>query len=288
MTLYVNEEKIERSLIETEVNRLRPDYQRLFKDQARQEQEQQLAEWARENIIEATLFRQQARKAFPQIEPQEIQNALQELLQQEHQEGPLHQRVHAGAEEQDKLYAEIADQIRHEKLYSQITNTIRQPSEKQIRQYYDQHLSDRFTIPEMIHAAHIVKHPNAAESKEQQYEQMCQMKEQLDSGVPFEDLAREHSDCPDSAGDLGFFARGKMVPDFEEVVFNLQPGSYSDVFETQFGWHVAKVIEKHPAIACPLEQVRDVIVQDLTRQAGEKAIEQFFDAQKKTAIIQER
>ena len=288
MTLYVNEEKIESTLIETEVNRLRPDYQRVFTNQSEQEQEKQLTDWARENIIEATLFRQHTRQAFPQIEPQEIQNVLQQLLQQEHQDGPLHQRLHAGSQEQDKLYDEIADQIRHKKLHSQITDTIQKPSEKQIRQYYEQHLTDRFTIPEMVHAAHIVKHPNANEPKEQQYQQMCQFKEQLDSGVPFEDLARENSDCPENAGDLGFFARGKMVPAFEEVVFNLQPGSYSDVFETEFGWHIAKVIEKRPPIPCPLEHVREVIIQELTKQAQEKALERFFDAQKRMALIEER
>ena len=288
MALYVNEEKIENTLIETEVNRLQPDYQQVFKDQPKQEQEKQLTEWAYENIIEAVLFRQHARKAFPQIDPQEIHNTLQQLLQREGQDGPLHQRLLSGPEEQDKLYDEIADQIRHEKLRAQITDTVRKPSDKQIRKYYDQHLIDRFTIPEMVHAAHMVKHPNAEESKEQQHQKMCQVKQQLDSGVPFEDLAAAHSDCPDSAGDLGFFARGKMVPAFEEIVFNLQPGSYSDVFETEFGWHIAKVIEKRPSIPCPLKQVRDVIVQDLTRQAEEKTLEQFLDAKKENANIEER
>jgi parvulin-like peptidyl-prolyl isomerase len=288
MTLYVNEEKIENTLIEAEINHLRPNYQQVFKNQPEQEQEKQLAEWARENIIEATLFRQQARKAFPQIAPQEIQNILQQLLQREGQDGPLHQRLQAGAQEQQGLHDEIADQIRHERLQSQIMRTIPQPSQKQIRQYYDQHLADRFTIPEIVHAAHIVKHPNADESKEQQYQQMCEIKEKLDSGVPFEELAEANSDCPDSAGDLGFFARGKMVPTFEEVVFNLKPGSYSDVFETEFGWHIAKVVEKRSPIPCSLEQVREVIVQDLARQAQEKALEQFLDAQKKKAHIEER
>ena len=288
MALYVNEEKVENTLIASEMDRLRPDYQQVFKDQSKQEQEKQLTEWARENVIEATLFRQHARIAFPQIHTQEIQNTLQQLLQQEHQDGPLHQRLQAGDQEQIKLHDEISNQIRHEKLRAQITDTVRKPSDKQIRKYYDQHLADRFTISEMVHASQIVKHPNADESKEQQYQQMCQIKEQLDSGVPFEDLAKEHSDCPDSGGDLGLFARGKMVPAFEDVVFNLAPASYSDVFETEFGWHIAKAIEKRPSIPCSLEQVKDVIVQDLTRQAEEKALEQFLDGLKEKADIEER
>jgi uncharacterized protein len=287
-SLYVNGEEIESAIIEDEVSRLRPQYQQVFADQPKQEQEKQLSEWARENIIEAALYRQQARKYFPQIESQEIQTILEQLLQREGQDGTLHQRLRAGTQEKQKLQDEIADQIRHERLQSQIAKTIHQPSEKEIRRYYDQHLADRFTISQMVHAAHIVKHPNADNSKEQQYRQMCEIKEKLDQGVPFEQLAKENSDCPDSAGDLGFFARGRMVPVFEEVVFNLKPGTYSDVFETEFGWHIAKVIEKRPPIPCSLEQVREVIIEDLTRQAQEKALEQFLDAQKEKAHIEER
>jgi parvulin-like peptidyl-prolyl isomerase len=288
MALYVNEEKIESTLIASEMDRLRPDYQQVFKNQSTQEQEKQLADWARENIIEATLFRQQARETFPEIELKEIQNSLQQLLEHEGQDGTLYQRLQAGVQEQQKLHAEIADQIRHERLHSQITNNIQQPSEKQIRKYYDLHLTDRFTIPEMVHAAHIVKHPNADESKEQQHQQMCQIKEKLDSGTPFEELAEANSDCPDSGGDLGFFARGKMVPAFEEIAFNLEPGSYSNVFETEFGWHITKVIEKHPPAPCSLEKVREVIVRDLTREAEEKVIEQFLDTLKEKGHIEER
>lgn len=288
MTLYVNEEKIENSQIEAEINRLRPDYRQVFETQPAEEQEKQLAKWARENIIEAVLFRQEAKKAFPQIDPQEVQTVLQQLLERDAEDGPLHQQVQAGAEEQRKIHDMIADQIRRKKLHSQITSKILRPSEKEIHNYYDQHLADRFTIPEMVHAAHIVKHPNTGESKDQQYQQMCQIKDKLDSDVPFEELAKEHSDCPDTAGDLGFFARGKMVPAFEDVVFSLHPGSYSNIFESEFGWHIAKVIEKRPSIPCSLDQVREVIVRDLTQQAGEKVLEQFLDAQKEKACIEER
>ena len=288
MTLYVNEEKVESTLIEAEVNRLRPSYQQVFEAQPKDEQEKQLTQWARENIIEAALFRQEAQKAFPQIDPRQTENTLRQLLEQEGQDGPLHQRLQAESDDLHKLHDEIADQIRQENLYSKITAGIAQPSEKEIHKYYDQHRGDRFTIPEMVHAAHIVKHSNADESTEEQYQQMCQIKEKLNNGISFEELAKANSDCPDSAGDLGFFARGKMVPAFEEIVFNLEPGSYSDVFETEFGWHIAKVIEKRPSIPCDLDQVREVIVRDLTQQAGEKAIEQFLDAQKEKAHIEER
>lgn len=288
MTLFVNGEAIEAAMIEAEIASLRPGYEQVFKDQPKAEQDQQLAEWARENLIERVLFRQRTAAAFPQIARSEIQAMLDRLLQNEAETGPLHQQLQAGPGEAQKLMADIANQLRHEKMIAQITETVSSPSEKDIRKYYQQHLADRFTIPELVHAAHIVKHPGSADTREALHQQMLEIKQQLDSGVPFEQLAAEHSDCPGNAGDQGFFARGKMVPAFEEVAFSLPVGSYSDVFETEFGWHIVKVYEKRPSIPCPLEQVREVIVRDLTEQAREKAIEQFLDAQKEKACIEER
>lgn len=286
--LYINGEKVETAAIETEIDRLRPSYQQVFQDQPAQQQEQQLAEWAKENVIESTLFRQAAVKAFPAITDDEIQAALNGLLENENEMGPIHQQMAAGDEVQKHLQDSIAAQLRQEKLSRQVTDDVPAPTDKAVQKYYEANLAERFTIPEMVRAAHIVKHPGPDTTPEEMRAQMQAILDKLNSGTPFEELARENSDCPDQAGDLGFFPRGQMVPVFEEVVFNLAPGSRSDIFETEFGLHIAKVYETRPATPCPLEQVREVIIRDLSQQAKEKAIEKFLDAQKEKAVIEQR
>ena len=64
----------------------------------------------------------------------------------------------------------------------------------------------------------------------------------LKNGIDFAELAHQHSDGPSGpkGGDLGRFTRGQMVPEFDQVVFNLEPGAVSGVVETQFGYHIIK------------------------------------------------
>ncbi len=287
MALYVNGEKIASVLIENEIQRLRPSYEQVFQDHPPEQRQKQLAEWARENIIEAVIFRQEANKAFPKIKEGAIQQAMGQLLEAEGQTGPIRQQLEAGPDEEAKLHSEIAGQIRQERFIRQIAADIPELKDKAIQRYYEQNI-ERFTIPETVHAAHIVKHPATETTPEQLKEQIDGVYQQMEGGTAFEELAAQHSDCPDQGGDLGFFARGKMVPRFEEVAFVLEPGTYSEPFETEFGWHILKVYEKRPAVPCPIEQVREVITRDLKQQAREKIIETFIDAQKAQAVIEER
>lgn len=101
--------------------------------------------------------------------------------------------------------------------------------------------------------------------------------EELDGGAEFAALAREHSTGPSgpNGGDLGWFGAGMMVPEFEQAVAEMEPGSHSAApVQTQFGWHVIQLNETRNKSIPALEEVRDEIAQEL--QAG--AVEAHIDA----------
>lgn len=99
-------------------------------------------------------------------------------------------------------------------------------------------------------------------------EKAKEVKAAIDGGVSFEDAAKEHSNCPSSSqgGDLGFFTRGKMVPEFEEAAFTLAIGEVSNPVQTQFGYHLIKVEEKTKEAAKSFEEVKDQLKVNLLSQ----------------------
>ncbi len=98
---------------------------------------------------------------------------------------------------------------------------------------------------------------------------------ELDSGKDFIELAKEKSTGPSGpdGGDLGFFGKGRMVPEFEAAAFALEAGSYTkEPVKTQFGFHVIKVEEKRIAPPPPFEQVEQQIRQLVVRDLYIKAL----------------
>ena len=144
----------------------------------------------------------------------------------------------------------------------------------------------KYARPERVHARHIlIKLPENAD-KAQDAEAKKKAKEILalaqKPGADFAKLAKEHSQGPSAAegGDLGYFQRGRMVPEFEKLAFSLGKGKVG-ICKTRFGYHVVKVEDHQKAQTTPLEKVRAEIVEGLTeRQAKElaaAAAERAFD-----------
>jgi peptidyl-prolyl cis-trans isomerase C len=92
---------------------------------------------------------------------------------------------------------------------------------------------------------------------------------ELKKGADFAELAKKKSKDPGASdgGDLGFFTKDQMVPEFSAVAFSLEPGKISDPVKTQFGWHIIKVEEKRNRKAPDFEQVKSQIETYVTRRA---------------------
>jgi peptidyl-prolyl cis-trans isomerase D len=136
--------------------------------------------------------------------------------------------------------------------------------EEDLRAYYDEH-RDEFTVGEQAHARHILfRVPPSADG-----DQRTEIRLRADgvvqiarSGGDFAELASKYSEDPgskDNGGDLGWFGRGEMVPEFETAVFGAKPGDILGPVESQFGFHIIKVEGFTPEQLQPFDEVQEQV-----------------------------
>ncbi len=283
MVLKVNEEVVQDLVIRAEAERMRPRYEEAFSEMAPAAREEQLLDWSRENVIERVLLRQEAHKRGGQIPQRDIESAFERAMKQRADEG---QAGKLSEQQQKDLKKEVELQLRIERLIDGVCEGVGEPAQRDIEQYYEQN-KGRFKTVELVRTAHIVKYVNWLTDEKNAYEAICKVQDELGSGVLFEQLVAKYSDCPENGGDLGYISRGQMVEEFEDVAFNLSAGQTSDIFRTRFGFHIARVYDRKPATTKALEEVREEIVGELAEQRRRAVIDNFVDALKAEAKIEE-
>jgi len=150
---------------------------------------------------------------------------------------------------------------------------------EEIKQYYDNNM-DKFRRPERVRAQHILMKTEQGDSEEKKAEARKKLEalhKRILAGEDFSALAKEHSQGPSNVrgGDLGFFTRGRMVKSFEDVAFKLAPNEVSDIVETQFGYHLIKVLEHQAENNPPYDEVQPKIKSLLFNQHIQKQLEPF-------------
>src|SRR5437762_1499629 len=133
--------------------------------------------------------------------------------------------------------------------------------------------SKQITGEQEVHARHIL-----VESEDD----AKAVKVELDKGADFAELAKKKSKDPGASdgGDLGFFTKEQMVPEFSAVAFALEPGKISDPVKSQFGWHIIKVEEKRSRQAPGFDQVKGQIETYVTRKAQADYVAKLREAAK--------
>lgn len=165
-------------------------------------------------------------------------------------------------------YKENLEKLKEELLVSlwmkaQMENAI--VSDSEAKEFYENN-KDKFKVPESVHARHIL----VADEKTAK-EIIDQLKKLKGTALKkkFIELAKAKSTGPTGpkGGDLGTFARGQMVPEFEEAVFKLKNGEITVVpVKTQFGYHVIFLEELKPGTVVPFDQVKEKIIQTLKQK----------------------
>jgi peptidyl-prolyl cis-trans isomerase C len=145
-------------------------------------------------------------------------------------------------------------------------------TEDEMRKVYDEAVKP-MAAEEEVRARHILVETE---------EEAKAILEQLKGGADFAALAKEKSKDPGGAdgGDLGFFAKGQMVPEFSEVAFKMFEGQLSNPVKSQFGWHIIKMEEKRKRPVPDYDKVKDQIEAYVGRRAQTEFVAQLREAAK--------
>ena len=147
----------------------------------------------------------------------------------------------------------------------------RSVTEADVQAAYDERFADAVEIPE-FNAAHLLVETQ---------EEADAAKTRIDEGAAFADVARDVSTGPTgpNGGNLGWFAPGAMVPEFEQAVAALEVGGVTEPFETQFGWHVATLLETRVQPRPTIDDLRPQIAQELQEAAITARLDELAAAQ---------
>jgi peptidyl-prolyl cis-trans isomerase D len=143
-------------------------------------------------------------------------------------------------------------------------------AKQEVLDYYEEHKA-QYAMPERVHARHIlIRAPQAdAALSKQAKDKIDQILVRLKKTEDFTTLAKSVSEDPGSAkngGDLGWFVRGQMVPEFEEVAFGLKAGAISEPVRTQFGYHIIQLVEHRNSEQRPFLEVKNLVEEQLKKE----------------------
>jgi parvulin-like peptidyl-prolyl isomerase len=246
--------------------------------------EMQLKDWSRENVMERVLLRQEAARRFPAIPEEEINERLTALLPPPGDPENCEAGATRAGVDQEAMAAEIRAQIQLERLVQEIGEKTPKPKKQELLDFYQAN-RERFAVPPMLNASHIVKNVNDTVDEATAQAAIAVAEAELVAGGAFAEVADRHSDCAGQGGSLGWFPVGEMVEEFEAAVMALEPGQTSPVFRSVFGFHIAQLHDRRAEGIRPFNDVREEIEGALLAEKRERALEAFVDQLKETAVV---
>ena len=285
MSIKVNDQVIPSWAIERQAQSLYEQVARGMQGKPREVIQLAAIDLAKERMIDQSLMAQESNRRKYQIDPEEVNKGMKRWMRENGGKKAIEKAKHPAIKDRDDLRREILAQLRYNRLLEE-ESSCDIPTEEEAREYYDNR-PDLFTSEEMVSASHILKKASSDEEFENAEKEILSIRDRLLGGEDFVKCVQEESDDGGNDGNLGTFGKGRMVPEFEEAAFSLEPDQLSEPVKTQFGWHVIKLHEKHEPKLTPFDELKEKIIEYLHERKKDKVFDSFLDELKAKATIEE-
>jgi peptidyl-prolyl cis-trans isomerase C len=243
-----------------------------------------------ENLITAELLFQKSKQEGIQVKAEDVTAQVQSIKKRFPNEADFKKVL----EESQITETDLKDQIKRDLAIQQlIDKEVNQKvviSDEESKTYYDTH-PQSFVQPEKVRASHILikVDANATEAqKKEARKKIADVQQKLQKGEDFATLAQSYSEDATSkdGGDLGYFVRGQMVKPFEDAAFSLKINEVSGIVETEYGYHLIKVVDKKPETKVTYAEIKNQLDQYLKQQKTRSEEKLYIDNLRKNAAIE--
>jgi len=286
MALRINEEDVTDDVLYGEFDAIKTAYEEQTGSFICCEKDDEFHAQARENLITRVLLSQQAKANGHEVSAEQVDEAFAALKQEHGGDEQFYANFQKTEEDDDELKRNVELNLKIQQLLESVVGDIPQPGDQELQAYYEEHIQD-FTSAEQVKVSHILKSLQHGEDRMTAYQELCDARQQLLDGAEFGQLCQEHSDKPEEDGDLGFFARGDLVEEFEAVCFSMNEGEVSPIFTTPFGYHVVKMFDRKPAAPIPLDEIRDDVTQLYLEDRRQAKVREYVKGLEAKATIEE-
>ena len=284
----VNGVEITRSVFERQLEAQMQQYQAQgmqIDDEQRSEIEEQLLD----QLIARELILQDGRDRGIAPSEEDVAAQLEQIKAQFPSEEAFEEALAQQNLTLEEIESDIAEQMVIEEILQGDVLRDTEVGEEAAREFYDDN-PELFETPPQVRASHIlVLTQNMDESeREEARDRIEDIRRRIDEGEDFAELAREYSEdgTAQDGGDLGFFSQGQMVPEFEEVAFDLEVGEMSDIVETQFGYHIIHKTDESDEGVQSFEEALPQIEQFLGQQEQQELFRNYIDELRDQADVE--
>ena len=248
-----------------------------------QEPNEEAKKRAIEQLIDGYLLLSSAQKSDVNITEDDIEHELVEIKLKYDTENDFQQMLNSNQIDIDVIKNRIKSNLLIAKYIKNNFSVDTDIPLEKLQEIYRENLKS-FKTQEMVKASHILIKGTDEDSLLKAQE----LYEQIKTKDDFDKIATECSDCPSNCqcGDLGYFTKGKMVKDFEEVAFDLDLNEFSEPVKTEFGYHIIMNTGRKESVIADFDEVKDALQDRLKRIDSElKLIKHLKGLRSKANII---
>jgi peptidyl-prolyl cis-trans isomerase SurA len=244
-----------------------------------------------QRFIERKLQLQEAEKLKITATRENINDAIREIKDRNNvlNDKELEEALSLQGMTLDDLRRQITERIKIAKLINRRVRAKVHITEEEIKDYYQKHIVE-FRLQEEVHAQHIllqVQEGFSSEKIEEIRSRMEKIAADLENGADFAETAKKYSEAPDAVngGDLGYFKKGRMIPEIDKIVFALQAGERSGIVRTPFGFHIFEVLDRKEHTIDNDPDLRKEIEDRISKKKTDERMKEFIEELKEKAFI---